>query len=379
MSATQILILGSGTAAPPCVEYLLRNPKNEITIACRTLSTAQDLVADRAHLTAVALDVSSSAELDSQIACHDLVISLVPCVHHSSIIKLAIKHKINVVTTSYISDAIRELDGLAKDAGITVLNEVGVDPGVDHLWAIKKINEVHSKGGKVKEFHSYCGGLPAPECANNPLGFKFSWSPRGALLSRYNAARFLSGGKEVEISNQNLMDVSKPYFVLDRYDFVAYPNRNSVPFRDFYNIPEADTVIRGSLRYAGNPAFIKSFIQLGWLNAEKKDWLIPGLTWAQIMQKAVGAQDTSEMSLITRVKDVCDFSDAAESERIIAGLRSYGLFSSDEATVRGGNLLDTLCAQLEKGLSYRPGERDLVILQHKFVVEWQDGKKVNQA
>ena len=101
---------------------------------------------------AAALDVSSVAELESQISAHDLVISIVPYFHHASIIKIAIKHKVNVITTSYVSDAIRELDVSAKEAGIVVLNEVGVDPGVDHLYAIKKINEVHSKGGKVCSF-----------------------------------------------------------------------------------------------------------------------------------------------------------------------------------------------------------------------------------
>ena len=120
-------------------------------LACRTLSTAQTLAADLRRATAIALDVSSGAELESQILSHDLIISLVPYVYHVSIIKLAIKYKVNVVTTSYVSDAIRELDAPAKEAGIVVLNEVGVDPGVDHLYAIKKIGEVHAKGGKVRD------------------------------------------------------------------------------------------------------------------------------------------------------------------------------------------------------------------------------------
>ncbi|KAL6714302.1 hypothetical protein ACLMJK_007725 [Lecanora helva] len=377
MSSTRILVLGSGMVAPPCIEYLLRNEKNTITVACRTLSTAQTLVRGRARAKAISLDVTSLAELESQIALHDLVISLVPYIYHVAVIKFAIKHKVNVVTTSYVSDAIRELDGPAKEAGIVVLNEVGVDPGVDHLYAIKKISEVHSKGGKIKEFYSYCGGLPAPEHANNPLGFKFSWSPRGALLSQYNSAHFLSGGEKIEISKQDLMGFAKPYFVLDGYNFVAYPNRNSVPFSDFYGIPEATTVIRGSLRYEGNPAFVKALIDLGWLDTQHKDWLQAGSSpsWAQVMQKAIDAKGSDEQSLIVRVKEICNFPTETESERIISGLRWIGLFSNTEATLRGGNLLDTLCAQLEKELSYRLGERDLVMLQHKFVVEWADGRE----
>ena len=107
-----------------------------------------------------------------------------------------------MVTTSYVSDAIRALDDAAKEAGITVLNEVGVDPGVDHLYAIKKINEVHAQGGKVLEFYSYCGGLPAPEYAEGvPLGYKFSWSPRGVLGAALNGAKFKLGGEVGLINN----------------------------------------------------------------------------------------------------------------------------------------------------------------------------------
>ncbi|KAL8760652.1 MAG: hypothetical protein Q9184_003167, partial [Pyrenodesmia sp. 2 TL-2023] len=126
--------------------------------------------------------------------------------------------------------------------------------------------------------------------------------------------------------------------------------------------------------YEGNPAFVKALIDLGWLDTQAKDWLKAGLTWAEVLQKAIGAEESSESALISRVKELCHFPNKSESERIINGLRWIGLFSSEQATVRGGNLLDTLCAQLEKELSYKPGERDLVMLQHKFVVEWQDGK-----
>jgi saccharopine dehydrogenase (NADP+, L-glutamate forming) len=150
---------------------------------------------------------------------------------------------------------------------------------------------------QVKEFYSYCGGLPAPECANNPLGFKFSWSPRGAILSQRNSASFLHHGKQVDIPATELMSVAQPYYVMDGYSFVAYPNRNSVPFREFYNIPEAETVIRGSLRYQGNPEFIQALAGIGWLDQEEKSWLKPEITWAQIQQRLVNAPDSDERYL----------------------------------------------------------------------------------
>ncbi|CAD6573599.1 MAG: hypothetical protein ASARMPREDX12_006128 [Alectoria sarmentosa] len=351
-------------------EHAQRSP-----IACRTLSTAQSLASGLPRTSAISLDVTSLIDLNKAIQAHNLVVSLVPYIYHSAVIKLAIENKVNVVTTSYISPAIKELENAAKEAGIVILNEVGVDPGVDHLWAIKKIGEVHAKGGKVKEFYSYCGGLPALECANNPLGFKFSWSPRGAIMSQMNSASFILNGKKVDIAAKDLMASAKPYFVANGYDFVAYPNRDSVPFREFYKIPEADTVVRGSLRYEGNPAFIKAFADAGWLDANEKEWLKPGITWAQITQHVTDAVDPRESSLVASINEKCKFPNEAESNRITSGMRHFGLFSSEKANISGGNLLDTLCGQLEKLLTFQPGERDLVMLQHKFVVEWKDGKK----
>ncbi|KAJ3530605.1 hypothetical protein NM208_g9252 [Fusarium decemcellulare] len=375
MPQKKILVLGSGMVAKPCVDYLLRDPNNFLTVACRTLSTAEQVVDGRDRANAIALDVKSP-ELDKYIADNDVVISLVPFIYHADVIRSAIKGNTNVVTTSYVSPAIRELDGPAKEAGITVLNEVGVDPGVDHLYAIKVIDEVHEKGGKVKEFYSFCGGLVAPEAVDNPLKFKFSWSPRGALLSQFNSATFLEDGKTVEVPNHQLMDEARPYHVLDGYSFVAYPNRNSVPFREFYQIPEAHTVIRGSLRYQGNPALVKALIRLGWIDTEPKPWLKQGITWAQIQQQVTGAKSPSETDLIAKVEELCGFASVAERDEIIFGLRWMGLFSNEAPTTSvHDNLLDTLSAQLAKLCSFQPGERDLVILQHKFVVEWQDGTK----
>ena len=113
-------------------------------------------------------------------------------------------------------------------------------------------------------------------------------------MSQCNSAQFLLKGNKVVISDKDLMDVAKPYFVLDGYDFVAYPNRNSIPFREFYDIAEADTFVRGSLRYKGNPAFVKALMDLGWLDSQPKDWLRPGMTWAQIMQRAINCADANE-------------------------------------------------------------------------------------
>lgn len=408
----KILLLGSGFVARPAAEYLTRRPENYLTVACRTLEKAQKLAEGLTNSTAISLDVNAADALEAAVADHDLVISLIPYTYHPNVIKAAIKGKTHVVTTSYVSPSMVELDEEVKKAGIVVMNEIGLDPGIDHLYAIKTIDEVHAKGGKVspyfsvcrsdsgsrdpqiKQFLSYCGGLPAPECSGNPLGYKFSWSSRGVLLALLNSASYIHGGKQLDITSSELMGVAKPYFISPAYAFVAYPNRNSVTFREWYNIPEAETVVRGTLRYQGFPEFIKALVDLGWLDATVKEWLTDNLTWAEVTQKAIGASSASETyvtetgvrrsetkkktpsDLIARIKEVAKFPDDLEASRIISGFRWIGFFSSEKVQPRAGNLLDTLCARLEGLMKYETGERDLVMLQHKFVVEWQDGKTV---
>ncbi|KAL4246140.1 spermidine/spermine synthase family protein [Abortiporus biennis] len=372
----KVLLLGSGFVAKPAAEYVVRDPQNHLTVACRTLKKAQAFAEELPRTTGVSLDVNDPAALEKAIAEHDLVISLIPYTYHATVIKAAIKGKTNVVTTSYISPAIRELEEEIKKAGIVVMNEIGLDPGIDHLYAVKTIGDVHAKGGKVKKFLSYCGGLPAPECSDNPLGYKFSWSSRGVLLALLNNASYLTEGKVLNIEGKDLMGYAKPYYITPAFAFVAYPNRNSVPFQEFYNIPEAETVVRGTLRYQGFPEFIKVLVDLGWLDASAKDYLADStdLTWAQVLQKTTGAADASENTLIARIKELVKFPDEFEAARIISGIRWLGLFSQEKVKPRAANLLDTLCAQLETLMFYEEGERDLVMLQHKFVVEWADGK-----
>jgi spermidine synthase / saccharopine dehydrogenase (NADP+, L-glutamate-forming) len=165
MPKRKILLLGSGYVARPAAEYILRNPLNELTIACRTLENAKALAQGLPNSTWISLDVASTAELESVVAAHDLVISLIPYTYHSAVIKAAIKGKTHVVTTSYVSPSMRELDEEAKKAGIVVMNEIGLDPGIDHLYAIKIIDEVHAKGGKVCTLLFASGSI---ELTDNP-------------------------------------------------------------------------------------------------------------------------------------------------------------------------------------------------------------------
>jgi saccharopine dehydrogenase (NADP+, L-glutamate forming) len=269
-----------------------------------------------------------------------------------------------------------ELDEEAKKAGITVMNEIGLDPGIDHLSAVLTIDEVHKAGGKVLSFLSYCGGLPAPEASDNPLGYKFSWSSRGVLLALRNAAKFYKDGKVVEIEGPELMAEAKPYFIYPGYAFVAYPNRDSTPYKERYSIPEAQTIVRGTLRYQGFPEYIKALVDIGFLSEDSKDFLKAGskLSWKEATAKIVGASSDKEEDIVWAISSRTKFSSTEDKDRILDGFRWIGLFSKDEIIARE-NPLDTLCATLEQKMQYEEGERDFVMLQHKFVIENKDGSK----
>ncbi len=322
---------------------------------------------------AISLDVTDESALDAELAKHDLVISLIPYIYHATVVKSAVKNKINVVTTSYISPALKELEPSIKKAGITVMNEIGLDPGIDHLYAVKTIDEVHKAGGKIKSFLSYCGGLPAPEDSDNPLGYKFSWSSRGVLLALRNSAKYWKNGKVEEIASADLMASAKPYFIYPGYAFVAYPNRDSTTYKELYNIPEAETVIRGTLRFQGFPEFVKVLVDMGLLKDEESDLWKKPIAWNKALSTYLGSSSSKESDLIWAISSKAKFVSTEDKERIINGLRWLGLFS-DSPIIPRGNPLDTLCATLENLMQFGPEERDLVVLQHKFGIEWADGK-----
>lgn len=369
------MLLGSGFVAKPTVDILAATKGVKVTVACRTLEKAKALAGSVAN--AISLDVSDAKALDAAVAKVDLVISLIPYTYHATVIESAIRNKKHVVTTSYVSPAMLALEDAAKEAGIIVFNEIGLDPGVDHLYAVKTIDEVHKAGGKIKSFLSYCGGLPAPENSDNPLGYKFSWSSRGVLLALRNSAKYWKDGKIEEVSSEDLMSTAKPYFIYPGYALVAYPNRDSTFYKERYSIPEAETVIRGTLRFQGFPEFIKVLVDIGFLSDESVEYLsveankTKPLAWKDALAKVLNSSSTKESDLIWAISSKAHFKDNADKERILSGFKWLGLFSDEPITARG-NPLDTLCATLEEKMQFGENERDLVILQHKFGIEWAD-------
>jgi len=362
----KILVLGAGLVSKPGVTYLLKNKDLTVTVASRTVSKAEKLVKGFNNGVAHQLNVEENlAGLENLIKENDIIVSLLPWVHHMKVADLCIQHNKDMATTSYVSEAMKKLDGKARDKGLLFLNEIGVDPGIDHMSAMKIIDEVHNEGGKIVSFYSYCGGLPAPEDNDNPFGYKFSWSPKGVVLASRNPGMYLENGKIVEIEGKDLFLDKRVEDVEGLGTFEVYPNRDSLPYKDLYGLNDAETVMRGTYRNLGWCDTFKKMVDLGLIEDSPVDGL-KGITYKKMMADLVGVKETDDVMAKTAEK-----AGLAKDAEIIQRLDWLGLFS-DEKVPDHDNRLDILCDRLQEKLYYKEGERDMLLLRHKFVVENKD-------
>ena len=369
----KVLIFGAGLVSKPMVDYLL-NHKFEVWVASRTVSKAENLVKGNDLGKAIAFDITKEEEkLDELIQQVDLVVSLLPYIYHVTVAKACIKHKKHMVTASYVSEEMKALDEEAKQAGIIILNEIGVDPGIDHMSAMKIIDKVKSKGGKISSFKSYCGGLPAPEANNNPFGYKFSWSPRGVVLAGMNPGLWKNKGSIIDIKqgtlfkNENLdtLKVGKD----NLGEFEVYPNRDSLKYIDLYGLEGINTMFRGTLR---NPGWCRTWdkmTDLGYLDLDERSD-IKGKTYAEFIKKLAQVSGDNLLNKVAKKMGL------EKSDDIIQRMEWLGLFSDEKIPVKGEKIspLDVLANILNAKLQYKEGERDMLVMVHDFLAEYPDGR-----
>ena len=368
----KVLVLGAGLVARPPVQYLMDLPGVEVTAASRTVSKAQALIGGHPNGRAVALNVDDDAALEAAIRQADLSISLLPYVYHPKVASLCVQHRKHMVTTSYVKDQMRALDGPAKEAGIILLNEIGVDPGIDHMSAMKVIHEVERKGGKISSFVSWCGGLPAPDANDNPLGYKFSWSPKGVLLAGKNPARFQKEGRIVDIPGEELFDHYWPVQIPGLGEFEGYPNRDSLPYADTYGIQPGNWMFRGTLRNPGWCRTLKTTSAMGLLDDTPMADL--PASYRGLTARLLEADIRSDLQ-----QRLADRFGLARSDKPAADLEWLGLFCDDPLPAGKNTPIDILTERMLGLMSYKPGERDMLIMQHELVADYADHKEAITA
>jgi saccharopine dehydrogenase (NADP+, L-glutamate forming) len=367
-----VIVFGAGLVTRPLIQYLLDH-NFHVAVASRTFSKAEALIGDHPQGKAVAFDITKdSSALGDLVAGADLSISLLPYIYHVQVAEQCVKHRKHLVTTSYVSDAMRALDGAAQEAGIILLNEIGLDPGIDHMSAMRIINHVHDNGGEIQSFRSYCGGLPAPDANDNPLGYKFSWSPRGVVLAGRNNARYQENGHIVDVPNDRLFATHFLMWVEGLGDLEAYPNRNSLPYVEIYGIPETDTMYRGTLRNVGWCDVLQKLNELGYFSLDERADLTDK-TFYQVMEELVhegGVQDTNGLKA-----DLAAFLNVSPNSGVMMAMEWLGLLDDVPVSDRATTLLDVLADQMLVKMSYREGERDMVVLVHEFLAAYSDHRE----
>ncbi len=360
----KILILGAGLVSRPGVVFLLEN-KFFVTVASRTIEKARKIVQGFENGTAAQLLVENNEALETLVKKNDIIVSLLPWTHHTIVARCCLKNNKPMATTSYVSQDMRAMDADIKAKNLLFLNEIGVDPGMDHMSAMKIIDDIHSKGGKIRHFYSICGGLPAPDDNDNPFGYKFSWSPRGVVLASRNAARFLENGKEINIKGEDLFLNYRIEEVDSLGKFEVYPNRDSIPYKEIYGLKDALTVMRGTYRNLGWCDTLKKIVDLGLIDDTPQPGL-SNITYKKMMADIAGVSESDDVMAAVAKKAGLE-----KNHFVIQNLDWLGLFSNDPVPAQN-NRLDILSQKLLEKLNYKPGERDMLLLRHTFVVENQD-------
>lgn len=362
----KVLLLGAGMVAKPITDYLLEN-KIELTIATRTVAKADELIDNRANGTSVQWTIDDAETLDKLVAEHDLTVSLLPYEHHVVVAKKCIAHKKNMVTTSYVSDEMKALDKTAREAGVLILNEIGVDPGFDHMTAKRIIDKVQAEGGKILEFYSLTGALPAPEEADNPFNYKFSWSPDGVIKAGNNGAKFLRNGKVVEIPTENLFKSPLQTDFPEVGKMEVYPNRDSLQYTDIYNLPHVGTIYRGTFRYPNWCATMDAIKSLGLVRYEKQNF--DGKTYKEVVAEQIDVYPKNVKEKVAQ-KLKLELSSSA-----IVAMDWLGLFSNHRVAIQEGSTFDLTTDLMLQKMMLPSGARDMVIMLHAFLVETASGKK----
>ncbi|KAM4733473.1 alpha-aminoadipic semialdehyde synthase, mitochondrial [Anableps anableps] len=370
----RVLLLGSGYVSGPVVEYLTRDERTQVTVASVLLKQAEELAAKYPNTIPIMLDASSQeGHLASLVKDHDLVISMLPYSFHPTIAKHCIRRKVNMVTASYLSPAMKELQSSVEEAGITIVNEMGLDPGIDHMLAMECIDQAKADGCTVESYSSFCGGLLAPECSDNPLRYKFSWSPYGVLLNTISPAVFLRDGEVVSIpAGGTLMDSSTTMDFFPGFNLEGFPNRDSTEYAELYGIQTAHTLIRGTLRFKGFSKAMGAFVKLGLINTEPSPILqhpTSAVSWKELLCQQMGL--SSSISPEAFEEAVCK--QVGEDQFRMDTLRWLGMLS-DDAVPHADTILAALAKHLEAKLSFAKGERDLIILRNDVGIRHPTGE-----
>jgi len=370
-----VLIIGAGRSATILIRYLLEQAKTYnfyLTVGDADLELARQKVGDHPNGRAIWLDASKPNDRRDVIQRHDVVVSLLPPQMHLEVAQDCIVLGKHMVTASYVSKQVFRLGDEARQRALVFMNELGLDPGIDHMSAMQRIHEIQRKGGNITAFHSYTGGLVAPESDDNPWHYKFSWNPRNVVLAGQGTAQFLEDGKLKYIPYRRLFRQYNLIDIPDMGQYEVYANRDSLLYREAYGLQNVKTLFRGTIRSRGFCDAWNALVRIGLTDATFPIVQSDQLTYHDLMEAFLGIS-THTGSVRERVAKMLETDPESD---VMHKLDWLGLFSRKRIKLQDATpslILENLL--LEKW-ALEPNDKDMVIMQHVF--KYEKGRKKHQ-
>lgn len=364
-----VLVLGAGLSATSLIEYLLCGSEKydwQIIVGDNDPAVASRKIHSHPNARSVYFDVLDDSLVQQYVSQCDVAVSLLPARFHPVIAKACLEHSKHMVTASYVSPEMKSIDAEAKAKGLVFINEVGVDPGLDHMSAMRVIDEVKSKGGKLLSFKSSTGGLIAPEYDDNPWHYKFTWNPRNVVLAGQGTAKFIRNGKYKYIPYHLMFKRVEKTEVPGYGEFEIYPNRDSLSYRETYGLKDIPTIFRGTMRRPGYCEAWNVFVQLG----------ITDDTYVYEDSENASYRDFINSYLrydpLAKVEDkLCEFLMLERDGEVMKKMEWLGIFDERKINMKNATPAQILQKLLEEKWALGADDKDMIVMQHQFEYELQ--------
>jgi len=361
----RILVIGAGRSSSTMIKYFLNQSQKEnwlIRVGDMQLSFAQEKVGNHVNGEAFKFNALNAEERRKEISNSDIVISMLPARFHLEVVRDCIDLKKDVITPSYVTDEMKALNEQIIDAGIIAMNEMGLDPGIDHMSAMKILDEIEEKGGVVSGFESFTGGLIAPESDNNPWNYKFTWNPRNVVLAgQGGAAKFIQEGQYKYIAYNNLFRRTEIIEIEGFGKFEGYANRDSLRYRSIYGLENIPTIYRGTLRKIGFCRAWNIFVKLGLTD---DSYVIEGseeMTYRQFINSflSYNSHDSVELKFRYQLR-------IEQDDYIWEKLVWLGIFEDKKVGIKDATPAQILQKILEDKWTLEENDKDMIVMWHKL-------------
>ena len=370
-----ILIIGAGRSCSSLIKYLLDKSSSEslhLTIGDISIENAQQIVNNHKNASAIQLNVFNAEQRAKAIRNADIVISMLPARFHIEVAKDCVEYGKHMVTASYISKEMKALDKAAKEKGLVFMNEIGLDPGIDHMSAMQIIDRVRDHGAKMLLFESFTGGLVAPESDNNLWNYKFTWNPRNVVLAgQGGAAMFIQEGTYKYIPYHKLFRRTEFLTVNGSGKFEAYANRDSLKYRGIYGLEDIPTMYRGTIRKVGFSRAWNVFVQLGMTDDTYKIEDSENMSYRDFTNLFLAYSPSDSVELKFRSYLKIDQDDVMWDKFLELDIfnpnKKVGLKNASPAQILQKILSDKWTLQDD--------DKDMIVMQHKFGYQYKEEKR----